>query len=55
MRTWKACCALEKARRLGDGGPFILFAVIPGRAQCKPGISRNNLWIPGSMLRIGPE
>jgi hypothetical protein len=29
--------------------------VIPGRAQREPGISRHDLEIPGSMLRIAPE
>jgi hypothetical protein len=29
--------------------------VIPGHAKREPGISRYNLGIPGSMLRIAPE
>jgi hypothetical protein len=32
-----------------------MFSVIPGLAKREPGISRHNIWIPGSMLRIAPE
>jgi hypothetical protein len=32
-----------------------LFTVIPGRAKREPGISRNNLEIPGLALRAIPE
>jgi len=39
----------------GDGAAGGRVVVIPGRPKGEPGISRHNLWIPGSMLRIAPE
>jgi hypothetical protein len=33
----------------------LILVVIPGRAKREPGISRYNLWIPGSALRAAPE
>src|SRR5215469_8964569 len=35
--------------------PFFIVLVIPGHAKREPGISRHNLEVPGSMLRIAPE
>jgi hypothetical protein len=34
---------------------YLIFTVIPGRAEREPGIQRLLPEIPGSMLRIAPE